>query len=362
MKRAIPRSGAVAAGVVISALLLSACTSTEGTTEEPVASDKLVIASWGGAFSEATRQAFAEPFSAETGIEVVVLDTGNHVATIQGMEAAGNIEWDIVDSMTWPDAIFLHNAGLLATWPDDLQADLVATYGTDAVTDYGHSNSGYGAVLVCNRETVEVCPQTIEEFFDVDAFPGKRMLPGDAAFFHVLAAILAMAEGGDSTDLYGDVTADDLIARLGEIAPSIDVWWTAGDQSNQAILQGEADMGIMLSGRAYMVLDEGVDLDISWDGVYVTGAMTILEGAPHSDAAVRYIEWMRQNPEAQAQWAELLNYATPHPDIYEYLAQDRASRLATFPDNLANLSTQDFDWFEDNKAELDAGFIGVLQG
>ena len=58
---------------------------------------------------------------------------------------------------------------------------------------YGHDNSGYGAIVVCNRAAVAKCPTSIDEFFDVEAFPGKRMLPGDAAFFHALSAVLALA-------------------------------------------------------------------------------------------------------------------------------------------------------------------------
>ncbi len=361
MQRTMGRVLATTA-VTLGLLATTAACSAESGDTAGSGDDRLVIASWGGAFSEATRSAFAEPFFEETGIKVEVLDTGNHVATVQAQAKAGAIEWDLLDSATWPDAMILDEEGLLEHWPEDLQADLVDTYGEAAVTEFGHDNSGYGLVLVCNRETVEKCPTTVEELFDPEAFPGKRMLPGDPAFFHQLVASVALSEGADPKDLYGDTDVAALKDRLASIADDVSVWWTSGDQQNQALLQGEADMGMMYSGRAYQVLDEGVDLDIFWDGLYVTGSMSIVKDAPNSDAALEFIEWMRTNPEAQAKWSEMMFYAAPHPEIYEFLPEDVAVRLATYPDNFEKLAIQDMTWIADNKQAMDDAFLSVIGG
>lgn len=331
--------------------------SGEATPEGP-----LVIASWGGAFSEATRELAAQ-FTADTGIEVEVLDTGSHVATVQQMSDSGTTEWDLLDGMAIQDGYFMDQAGLLEHWDADTKAHLVEQYGADNVTDYDFAWSGYGMVIVCNADAVAKCPTTIEEFYDVENFPGNRMLPGDPGFFNSLVHSLAVATGSDRDDLFEEDEGVERIAEgLRQVAPSTTVWYASGDAQNQAILQGEADMGIMASGRAYAVQDEGVNLQISWDGVYLIGSSVVLKDAPHKEAAIAYVNWLADNPEAQAGWSEALGYTVPHKDALEYIDPATAERLATYPANFAGLVRQDFVWHSKNKQEVDQTFLDIIAG
>jgi putative spermidine/putrescine transport system substrate-binding protein len=353
-----------------SAMLLAACSAGESAPAATGAADSgaadagpLVIASWGGAYSEATRTEIASAFTAETGIEVQVLDAGNHVATVQQMSDAGATEWDILEGMSYVDSLYMDEQGLLAKWPAELQEKLVADYGAENVTDFGHAWSGYGAVVVCNEATVEVCPTTLEELFDPVAFPGKRMLPGDPSTFNALVTSLAVVTGSDRDALFDDDTDISVFAdELAEVKDSVSVWYTAGDQQNQAILQGQADMGLMFSGRAFQLVDEGVDLSISWDGVYMVGLTEVLEDAPHKETAFRFIEWLADNPEAQAKWSEAMNYTVASQEVFDYLPEETAERLATFPANYEQLVLQDFPWHAAHKDEIDAALLAVIQG
>lgn len=356
--------GALAAG----ALALTACAPSadpEGpdSTGAAAIEGPLVIASWGGAYSQATRDHIAAAFTEDTGIEVVVLDTGNHVATVQQMAEAGVTEWDIIEGESWVDSIFMNEQGLLAELPADLKTELVGAYGEDNVTDYGWSWSGYGAAIVCNRATVEVCPETVEELFDPVGFPGNRMLPGDPSGFNALVTALAVATGSPRDALYDDDTDIQVFAdELAEVKDSVTVWTTAGDQQNQAMLQGQADMGIMWSGRAFQLIDEGMDLELSWDGAYMVGLSVVPEGAPNKEAAWAFARWLAENPEHQADWAAAMNYTVASPDIFDYLDPEIAERLATYPDNYEQLILQDFEWHAANKAELDQALLAVIQG
>src|SRR5205809_167956 len=60
------------------------------------AQQQIVVTSWGGAYQEAQRKAYFEPFTKETGIKVVEA-TGPDAAKIKAMVASGNVEWDVVD-------------------------------------------------------------------------------------------------------------------------------------------------------------------------------------------------------------------------------------------------------------------------
>ena len=349
---------------VAGSLALAGCSGETQAADSTEAAEtgKLVISSWGGAYAEATRGLAAE-FTEDTGIEVEVLDAGNHVSMVQSMDQTGTVEWDILDGMALQDGYFLNQEGLLANWDDDTRAALEDAYGADNVTDYDYSWSGYGMVVVCNEDAVAACPTTIEEFFDTEAFPGNRMLPGDPGFFGVLVNALAVATGSERDALFEESEGVDRIAEgLRAVAPSTTVWYTSGDQQNQAMLQGEPDMGIMARGSAFAVQDEGVNLNIAWDGLYVTGSSSILADAPNKESALKYVTWLAENPEAQAKWATALQYTVPHPEALDFIEPDVAERLANYPANFEGLYRQDYVWHSNNKAEIDSTFLDIIAG
>ncbi|MER3486505.1 MAG: hypothetical protein C4345_11585, partial [Chloroflexota bacterium] len=70
----------------------------------------MIIAGWGGRFTQASRTYLAEPWSAETGIEVQFVDApSEQLARILAQRDAGKIEWDLVDSASAVDAYVAFN-------------------------------------------------------------------------------------------------------------------------------------------------------------------------------------------------------------------------------------------------------------
>ncbi|MBU1251021.1 MAG: extracellular solute-binding protein [Actinobacteria bacterium] len=351
-----------AAGLALLAVPLTACSETTASNNDSEALGPLVIATWGGATSEATR-VLAEQFTADTGIQVEVLETGNHLSMIRSMDDANNTEWDILDGAVLGDAYQLYVDGLLEPWDAETAALLGESYGEAQVDEYSYPWIGYGQIVVCNADAVEECPTNVVELLDTEAFPGNRMLPGDPGFFNTMLPPLAIATGSEPDDLFEPSEGVDRIAdKLREVAPSTTVWFTSGDAQNQAMLQGEADMGLMASGRAYTVQDEGVNLELHWDGTYIYGATSILKNAPNKEAAVAYIRWLAENPAAQATWAETLNYAVPHLEAINLIDPEIAERLATYPANFSGLALQDVAWQSANKAEIDETFLNIIVG
>jgi spermidine/putrescine-binding protein len=353
------RRAAGLSAIVLSAVALTSCGS-DSDAAQGGDSGPLVIASWGGAFSEATR-ALAEEFTADTGVEVEVLDAGDHVSTVQSMAEAGTTEWDMLDSMALADSAQLESEGLLAHWPTDVDSELVEKYGQDNVTDYGYAWSGYGFVVVCNKDAVAACPTNFTELFDTEKFPGRRMLPTQTEY--TLAAATAVASGIPADEVFPDDTdVDALASTLKGISDDVSVWWTAGDQQNQALQQGEADMGIMASGRAYQLVDEGMNLQVSWNGVSIVGSTNVLENAPHKDEAFQFTTWVADHPAAQAKWMEAMGYTTPSVEALDSVPAELKERLSTNPSNSAGLMQQDIDWWLANKDAVDRAFAPVITG
>lgn len=347
----------LAAASALCLTMTAACGSspTEGASGGGGDDDSLVIVSWGGVFTEATKLYLAEPFEKETGIDVTIVDNqGTQVAQLMAQRKADNIQWDILDGMGAGDAYALDAEGLYEHTTAEQKATYVEEMGADAVTDFGVAFANVGFVIAC-REQVEKCPETVQEFWDTENFPGTRALPG--AMPSPLTSILAQAAG---VELPADV--DVLLDPLKELKPAVKVFYTTGDQQEQLLRQGEVDMAIVYNGRAYSLQDEGVNITINWGGTYDPGYTGMVADAPHPEAAREFMDWLVTHPEAQAKWAEHINYSVAHPEALALLPEDVASRFPDYPENKAKLGVQDFAWYVENKKEIDAGLNQVIQG
>ncbi len=318
-----------------------------------------MVASWGGRFTAATKKYLADPFAAETGIKVQIVDVpGTQAAQLQAQKDAGNVQWDVLDSLGASDAFYMQQQGLLEQLPGDVKADYQKTLGDTKVSDFGYTFANLGYIIICNNSTVPTCPKTVPEFFDTAKFPGKRELPGSSP--SQMTAILAQA-AGNPVDKALPIDIDKMLAPLEAIKPSVSVFYTSGDQQEQAIRQGEADMGIIYSGRAYNVA-KTTDVTINWSGAYDPGYTAIAKGAPHPNAAAAFMNWVANNADAQAKWSQEMQYSVPNPKALQIMPEDIAKTLADYPDNFEKLAQQDFPWYLQNKKEIDDGMNEIIQG
>jgi spermidine/putrescine-binding protein len=338
----------------------SAGSSSAAATSEAALEDTLVIASWGGRFTETTKEFLADPFSQETGIDVQIVDVpGTQAAQLQAQKDAGNVQWDVLDSLGAADAFFMDQEGLLAPLTPEQTTAYSEALGEDKLSDFGFTYANLGYVIICNNATVTACPATVPEFFDTAKFPGRRELPGQS--YSQMTPILAQA-AGNPVDAALPIDIPKMLEPLQAIKPDVSLWYTSGDQQEQGIRQGEADMGIIYSGRAYNVRNTGTDVTINWAGAYDPGYTAIATDAPHPAAAAAFMDWVVEHPEAQAKWAEQMQYSVPSPKALELMPADIAQTLADYPANFEKLGQQDFDWYLQNKDAIDTGMSQIIQG
>ena len=149
-----------------------------GLTPQAASSEELVIVATGGGFGEALRTHFYEPFSEETGIEIIEVPApiGDQNAKLRAMLRTGNVEYDVI---TTTDMAVVADA--------DLYADLDCSRVPNAVENGVPGSCGAksllrtaGAVMIAYDERAfpEGGPRSWSEFWDVEAFPGARCLPG----------------------------------------------------------------------------------------------------------------------------------------------------------------------------------------
>ncbi len=319
----------------------------------------LVIVGWGGRFTDASRTYFAEPFTAETGIEVQFVDApGEQMARILAQREAGNIEWDLADALSAADSYVAFNEGIAAPLPPDLKTELEGML--NVVNDWGFAFSSLAHAIVCNQGEAEACPMTPEEFWDVEAFPGPRVL---SSFNTIEVLTLALQSAGVPDDQLFPMDLDVAFAQLEAIRPNVPVWYTSGDQSEQVLRDGEVVMGQVWSGRAYNVLDQGIDLEIVWErAIYEPGFWFAFDGAPHQEAAFQFLQWVASHPEEQAGWATEMRYGPANPEAFEFMEEAVAQRMADYPENFEKLVVPDWQWYAENFEEIQQRWNEFLAG
>ncbi len=316
----------------------------------PAQSGTMVVATWGGAYSDAFREAFADPFSEETGVEVQIVDApGGYNAMLEAQAAANNVTWDLID-IGEEDAVALVDAGLLQPLPDDLKADLIEAVGEENVTDYGISFASYGSVIACNAAAADACPATPAEFWDTENFPGRRAMYGDGWTDALVYALLA--DGVAREELF-PLDVDRAFAKLDEIKPHINVWWTTGDQSQQIFRDEEVVMGILWDGRASGLREQDVDIQLSFDGSPISRDLLVVPAdAPNAEAAFELLRWYATHPDAGAIWIEAMGYGVANPESYGGVAPEVTADMGGAPENMAQGVILDVEWSRENRDEV----------
>lgn len=363
------RRTAAPAAAIVAALALGACgsddsgdstsASTQASTTGASGGGTLVVGGWGGAYNKATEKYYVEP----SGYEVQFVDApGAQVAQVEQQSRAGNIEWDLIDSVAGQDAYVLDAKGLLEPLPADLKAELEETLGEGKVTDFGFTMGNLSYAVACNKDKVKKCPETVAEFFDVEKFPGTREAPAGApVMMMTMAEVANGVSNADTATAEPDVDA--AFETLEKVKDSIKVFWESGDQSEQVMRTGEADIGLIWSGRAYRLLDEGMNLQIAIEGgAYEPGFWTVVKGSDNVDEGFAFMKSIAENVDGQAKWSEEMEYSVPNPKAIESLPEDKAKRLPDHPETFAVLAVPNFEWYAENADDVNRRWQDYLKG
>jgi putative spermidine/putrescine transport system substrate-binding protein len=253
----------------------------------------LTFVSFGGAYQEAQRKAWLEPYTALTGVQFQE-DEASSNATIKAQVEAGEVTWDVVD--VGNDFGLEANAALL----EELDYSLIPE--AEINPDLGHSkwrvpDITYGVVLAYNTEqTAGQVPAGWADYFDIAKFPGKRGMwdYSEGGIFEVAL----MADGVAPKDLYttgpgGEgLDLDRAIRKLDTIKDEF-VWWTSGAQSQELIGSGEVAMTLIWNGRGWSAKHtDGKPVEMQWNEHIVTSDYFVVpKGTPNKEAAMRFIAY-----------------------------------------------------------------------
>ena len=210
-------------------------------------------------------------------------------------------------------------------------------------------------------------PSTVGDFFDLEAFPGKRGLRKSPL---VNMEWALMADGVPTGEVYAVLETEEgldrAFAKLDSIKSSV-VWWEAGAQPPQMLADGEVVMTSAYNGRLFnAIAKEKKPFVIVWDGqIMALDVWAIPRGAPNLEAAVEFVKYSTSS-QALAEQARWISYAparkssiamiTTHAETGEPMA----GHMPTAPANFTNALLTNTPFWSDNQDELNEVFSNWL--
>ena len=148
------------------------------------------------------------------------------------------------------------------------------------------------------------------------------------------------------------------LGKLQSIRTDI-VWWTAGAQSVQFILDGECDIGMTWHGRVADLMRDDANTPIgeAWqDTMLVDVPFSIVKGAKHMQAAQSALAYAL-TPKPMCDFMNAVGYGVPYDDS---CLNDFARKWGVTAEHLKQGIPVDNEWYAKNYAATTDRFNGWL--
>ena len=284
-----------------------------------------MFASWGGAYQDAEKVAYCEPFAKATGA-TVVQDGPMNVAKFRAMASSGTPDWDVVDitggflEVAAKDGLLEKIDPKLVT-SSRIEPRFVHEYGVGCIV--WSYNLGYSTTAFPNG-----APTSWADLFDLKKFPGKRTVLDQP----VASLEVALLADGVAPDKLYPLDVDRAFKKLDQIKGQT-VFWTTNSQSQQLFVDREVVAGIILNGRVYDAAQKGAKIALSWEqNIQAVDYLVVPKGSKNRDAAMRLIDTMTV-AENQAKVANLIAYSPTNIEAYKTIEPKLEPWLCTTPEN-----------------------------
>jgi len=339
-----------------------------------LAAESITVVSWGGSYARACVEAYHKAFTAETGIEVLLEDYNGGLAQVRAQVDAGAVHWDVVD-LEAPDANLACDEGIIepvdsALLPPGVNGETPEEdYLPGVFSECGPGTLYSSTIYAYNARYIEEPrPATIEDFFDLEKFPGRRGMRRTPVANLEFALL---ADGVPREQVYAVLDTDAGVERAFRKLDSIKdqvVWWEAGAQPPQMLADGEVLMSTAYNGRIFnaQVLEQQPFV-IVWDGQVVGpgGPLAIVSGTPRLEAAQRFVRFANR-PASMANVSKYISYSPTRRSAEGLVGKhletgiDMAPHMPTAPGNMKRALQRDWRWWGDNRDAMNERFSAWL--
>ncbi|MER9256374.1 ABC transporter substrate-binding protein [Mesorhizobium sp. M0598] len=320
--------------------------------------DDLTIATYGGSFEDALRAEVYEPFTKDTGTNILADAFSGDVGKIRAMASTGTYNWQLAESESVIAAIgcqqdFLERfdlGRLKLTENDFVPGSLIECGIPDVIYSV---NFAYDT-----NQIVEPGPKSWTDFWNVEKWPGKRGMrksPNGTLEFALLADGVPMDKVYDVLDTPEGV--DRAFASLSKLKPDI-VWWETGAQSVQLLADKEVAMTVGWNGRLYSASHSEGQKQIKtvWNQFRWETSMWIMpKGAPNIDSAYKFLQYATK-PELIAGITKHVAYSPAVVAAEKHIKPELNAELPTSAENVKNGFPMDVQFWVDHQEDLTQRF------
>ncbi len=321
---ALSRRTVLGAGLFGAAMLASPFV-RRATAEENV----LYVNTWGGDWEASAKANLFDPFTEKTGVEIRTVSPISF-AKLSAQASTGIYEFDVT-TLGVADIARANAASLIepleghvdasALWEGAIYENGVATHGFANQMAYNASKFPNGG------------PKTWADFFDVQKFPGARSMQRHA----VRVMTFALLADGVPKDQLFPFDIDRAFAALDRVKQDVRVWWTAGPQARQVLLDGEVDMAAVWNSDARAAQEGSKDkVEILWDQAVIDkGCWVVAKGSPRAENGFKLLNHIAGNAEGLAKFCIKDQSGPMNPKSFDFIPKDVAIYMPTYPEHLA---------------------------
>jgi putative spermidine/putrescine transport system substrate-binding protein len=316
------------------------------------AAGQVVVRNPGGAYSDTQKQYIYDPFTKETGIEIVIVPST--MAKMLAMVKSGNTELDVADA-GFDGLTTLDRTGALApidyaSWKYTDVKDLPSEY----MTPNAVGLCLYATVLGYSKEAYPEGkqPKSWGEFWDVEKFPGSRMLADIASGSPNLE--FALIADGVPMDKVFPIDVDRAFKSMSRIKPHIKKFWDTGALSAQMLADKDVVLGSIWNGRLQAIADKGAPVAIEWNQHMVQlQGYSIFKDAKNQKEAQLFVDYALA-PKAQLGLPKELAYGPTNRKTFGMLPAERIAMLPGSPEQMKRSFLQDAEWWDQNRAKINS--------
>lgn len=337
-----------------------------GAVKKP---EKLLVASWGGAYGDSQKQAYFMPFQTETGIAIEVVSHNGALGILTAEDESSRPKWDLVDL----DPVTLERACRAGALEKvDASALAAASDGTSPSDDFfpgtlhecGVPSVAWSSAIVFDKRAFRKnAPRTASDFFDIKRFAGKRVLPWGPKYTLELAL---MADGMAPDKVYGALASEEgrnrAFKKLDVLKDHV-IWWDRASEPLELLASREAAMALAFNGRIFSaIVVKNKPFGVIWDAqIFDLDLWAIPKGSAHKDSALAFIVFAT-TPERLARQAQIFPYGPVRKSALKLIGKhpqvdvDMAQYIPTSKANFKRALRLDALWWQEHEVELRARF------
>ena len=344
-------------------------------TPAPTPPNEITFTSWTGPYMRSQMLGFVRPFEQKIGARVNVEHYSGGISEIRDQVESANVTWDVVD-LTQADSLRACEEGLL----EDLSGINLPNGkdGTAAADDFVN-----GALNKCGVGVIQWStaygyasgafegntPATINDFFDIEAFPGVRAIRNDPT---VIMEWALMADGVARDDVYATLETEEgvakALAKMDSIKSGLQLW-SSGLEPVRMLEAGDVVMSSLWATSAASAQEpDGSNFQIVFDGrVLELDLFGIPKGSLYKEEAMEFIRFA-SSTESLANMVSYLPNGPTRKSSLGLLSDDVLAKIPNSPAYADNLSiVSDAAWWANNHGRLEEAFqawlnSNVLQG